>query len=336
MRMLLGFPLLALVAITACTSSPAGEPALDPAPSSATEPSATERPTAEVTEREIQIADESLGPLTFHAIAAGDPAAAEDGRLVLLLHGFPETGESYREFLPALADAGYYAVAPDQRGYSPGARPGDVAEYAVPRLVADTTAIATALGADTFHLVGHDWGGGVAWTAGALFPDRITSLTVLSTPHPDALTDAFADPSGEQAALSSYMITFRQDGTEDQILADGSASFEALFTAGGLPADAAATYAEVLGTPDALGAALDWYRANPLPLAFSLGPVSVPTLFVFGADDGAFSQGAADGTAGYVTGPYTYEVLAGQGHWLPELADAEVTGLLLDHLTSVE
>jgi pimeloyl-ACP methyl ester carboxylesterase len=96
-----------------------------------------------------------LGTLTSSA-AAGDPARAGDGRLVLLLHGFPETDESYRAFLPALADAGYYAVAPNQRGYSPGARPDGVDAYAIDHLTSDTLALATALGADRFQLVGHD------------------------------------------------------------------------------------------------------------------------------------------------------------------------------------
>lgn len=111
---------------------------------------------AAVTERQVRIQDPDLGTLTFDALAAGDPARAGDGRLVLLLHGFPETDESYRAFLPALADAGYYAVAPNQRGYSPGARPDGVDAYAIDHLTSDTLALATALGADRFQLVGHD------------------------------------------------------------------------------------------------------------------------------------------------------------------------------------
>ena len=115
--------------------------------------------------------------MEFRALAAG-PA---DGRLVLLLHGFPETGYTWRRQLEALGRAGYRAVAPDQRGYSPGARPDSVAAYGMSRLVGDVLAIATALGRERFDLVGHDWGGAVAWVVATAAPARVRTLTVLST-----------------------------------------------------------------------------------------------------------------------------------------------------------
>jgi pimeloyl-ACP methyl ester carboxylesterase len=122
--------------------------------------------------------------LTFTADVAG-PAG---GPLVLLLHGFPESRHSWREALPELAKAGYRAVAPDQRGYSPGARPdpADLSNYAFDRLVGDALEIAAAAGygGKRFHLAGHDWGGQVSWGVANAHPERLASLTVLSRPHP--------------------------------------------------------------------------------------------------------------------------------------------------------
>src|SRR5438874_4187587 len=138
--------------------------------------------------------------LTFTADVAG-PAG---GALVLLLHGFPESRYSWREALPALAAAGYRAVAPDQRGYSPGARPdpAELSNYAFDKLVADAIEIAAAAGYDgkRFHLVGHDWGGQVAWGVANAHPGRLASLTVLSRPHPSSFRRALQDPNGDQKA----------------------------------------------------------------------------------------------------------------------------------------
>lgn len=280
----------------------------------------------------IEVDSPVQGMLTFEALVAGDPAAAEDGRLVLLLHGFPETGEAYRDMLTPLAEAGYYAVAPDQRGYSPGARPPDVESYAMTELVADTIGMAEAVGADDFHLVGHDWGGAVAWSTAALVPEAVTTLTVLSTPHPDAIAAALSGPDSGQEEAFSYQEFFRSPGAEDRMLAEGPQSFINLFGASGIPTDELEAYAEVLGTPDALGAALNWYRANALDTGPALGPVTVPTLYVFGTDDGAFVVDTARATEEYVSGPYVYEELAGEGHWLPEVVPDELTALLLAQL----
>ena len=134
--------------------------------------------------------------LTFTADVAG-PAG---GPLVLLLHGFPESRHSWRAALPALAAAGYRAVAPDQRGYSPGARPdpADLANYAFDKLVNDAIEIAAAAGYDgrRFHLVGHDWGGQVSWGVADLHPERLASLTILSRPHPKSFRRALLKEDG--------------------------------------------------------------------------------------------------------------------------------------------
>src|SRR3954465_4099056 len=105
------------------------------------------------------VVDPDLGPLVFDARVAGPI----DGPGVVLLHGFPETSESWNHQMPALAAAGYRVIAPDQRGYSPRARPAGADAYRTERLVADVVALADAARLDRFHLVGHDWGGAIAW-----------------------------------------------------------------------------------------------------------------------------------------------------------------------------
>src|SRR5215469_13002233 len=124
-------------------------------------------------------------------------AGPANGPLVLLLHGYPQTRHTWRHQVPALGAAGYRAVAPDQRGYSPGVRPDParLAAYGIDRLVADVLDLAAASGHGTqpFHLVGHDWGGQVAWITTFRHPERLASLTVLSRPHPAAFRRAFRD-----------------------------------------------------------------------------------------------------------------------------------------------
>ena len=282
----------------------------------------------------LTIRDPVLGRLRFNALLAGDPQAARRGRLVLFLHGFPETAESYRQILPRVARAGYYAVAFTQRGYSPRARPAAVDAYNIINLVGDVTRVAASLGAPTFHLVGHDWGAGVAWLTAALYPNLVTSLTVLSTPDPDALSAAIANARSRQHAASHYIAILRAAGSQNRILADGIKGFKALFAlgGGGIPATIVNAYARALATPAALGAAIDWYRANPFPTP-RLGPIKVPTLYLWGSKDAVFLRSTAEATAAFVKAPYTFCVLPGQGHWLPEDAAPQIFAPLLSQLT---
>jgi pimeloyl-ACP methyl ester carboxylesterase len=147
----------------------------------------------------------TTGPsLTFDVLTAGPSNAP----LVLLLHGFAESFHTWRSQVAALAAAGYRAVAPHQRGYSPGARPDttDASNYEFDELIGDVMDIAAASGqADRrFHLVGHDWGGSIAWGIADRAPERLASLTVLSRPHPNAFNRALQMPDGEQAQRSRH------------------------------------------------------------------------------------------------------------------------------------
>jgi pimeloyl-ACP methyl ester carboxylesterase len=268
----------------------------------------------------------AVGDLVFDARAAG-PA---DGELVLLLHGFPQTSFSWRNQLDALGAAGYRAVAPDQRGYSPGARPADVGEYRVERLVGDVLGFADALGVERFHLVGHDWGGAVAWQVAGRHPERLRTLTSLSTPHPAAFRRSIQD--GEQRDKSSYMLFFRSPEAEPFFLDNDAAGLRALYTASGLADDAVEEYVRVLTQPGAMTAALNWYRAADPGLVEGLGPITTPTMYVWSTYDPALGRDAAEGTAAHVEGPYRFEVLEGVGHWIAEETPDALNTLLVDHL----
>lgn len=273
-----------------------------------------------------------LGPLTFDAVAQG-PA---DGEPVLLLHGFPETSWSWRYVQAGLASTGYRSVAPDLRGYSPGASPQDPAEYGIETLVGDVVGIADQLGWDTFHLVGHDWGGALAWHVAGRHAARLRTLTVVSTPHPvafDAAKKAGPAPDGEdQAEKSSYFDLFRTPGSEDMILADGGDAFRQTLEGIGLDAESAAHYVGRFAQPVDLVGPLNWYRGADPTDSQGLGPITTPTLYVWSTDDVALGRMAAEATGDHVDGPYRFEVLEGISHWIPEEAPDALIGHLLDHL----
>jgi pimeloyl-ACP methyl ester carboxylesterase len=284
--------------------------------------------------------DVHAGAWTFAVDTAGSPDAPQ----VLLLHGFPQTSHTWRDVLPALARAGYYAAAPDQRGYSPGARPSGVAAYATSYLVSDVLALADTLAASgthsRFHLVGHDWGGQLAWLTAAQFPERIRTLTVLSRPHPAAFAAAFAsDPA--QAERSRHHRAFQDPDTARLLLADGARRLRRSLEDQGVPAGVATAYLERLGSEAALDAALNWYRAAATGGSSGLAardvpPVTVPTLYLWGSRDATVGRIAAERTAEHVTGPYAFEVIEGAGHFLTDDAGEQVIAALLAFLARHE
>lgn len=277
--------------------------------------------------RSVQI---PVGSETFDARVDGP----DDGELVLLLHGFPQTSWSWRHQLGALGAAGYRAVAPDQRGYSAGARPSEVERYAIPALVGDAIAVADHFGADRFHLVGHDWGAAVAWQVAGRHQDRLRSLTILSVPHPKAFGRAISGEDGsDQATRSSYVDFFRSDGAADAFVQNGGDGLRSMFAMTGLTDDIE-PYVEVLLQPGAMQAALNWYRAASLTDADRLGPITMPTLFVWSTDDPALGPDAAKWTEECVAGPYRFEVFEGVGHWIAESEPQRLNALLLEHLAT--
>jgi pimeloyl-ACP methyl ester carboxylesterase len=255
-----------------------------------------------------------------------------DGEVVVLLHGFPQDATSWRSITPALNAAGYRTLAPDQRGYSPGARPTGVANYRTRPLVDDVVALLDAAGVQQAHLVGHDWGGGVAWAVGADQPQRLRTLTVLSTPHPRAMVAAALKG---QALRSWYFLLFQPPGLAERVLAPGSRGWRTLLT--GLPADTVQRYSTRMSQPGAFTAALAWYRALPGDQrhpSVKVGRITVPTLYVWGTRDPALGRAAATATADSVTAPYRFEALVDAGHWLPDLHGEDVAAMLLEHLAA--
>jgi pimeloyl-ACP methyl ester carboxylesterase len=267
--------------------------------------------------------------LVFDSWIAG-PA---DGPLVLLLHGFPQSRHAWTDQLAALADAGFRAVAPDQRGYSPGARPdpADLSNYTIDRLVADVIEIAEAVGGTgtRLHLAGIDWGGQVAWSVAAAHPDRLLSLSVLSRPHPDAFTAAF-DSDPDQQHRSRHHRAFLDPATGPALLADGTASLRQILAGAGLWPERIDDYLSVVGDPAAMEAALAWYRATGLRIA--LPPIAVPTCYIWGDDDVSVGRAAAEGTAAHVCADYRFEVLDGVGHFSSDQAPRRISALLIAHM----
>ena len=271
--------------------------------------------------------------LTFDALVAGEANAP----LVLLLHGFAESMHCWDAQVDALAAAGYRAVAPSQRGYSPGARPDpdDTANYLIDRLMDDAMAIVAASGhADRrFHLAGHDWGGSIAWALADRFPQAIASLTVLSRPHPNAFNRALLKTDAEQAQRSRHHTAFLEPDAADVVLADDSKWLRERLAANGVPPAAIAQHLAVLGNKEAMEAALAWYRARGAIRA-PLGPIRVPTLYIWGDADDTVGRVAAEGTVDFVAAPYCFEVLPGIGHFAADQAPERVSELMLRHLAA--
>jgi pimeloyl-ACP methyl ester carboxylesterase len=273
-----------------------------------------------------------VGDLSFDVRADGP----EDGRPVLLLHGFPQTSLSWAAVTPRLTEAGLRTYAPDQLGYSPGARPGEVEAYSMQNLAQVTADLMTAMEIPVADVVGHDWGANVAWTLGAWHPDRIRSLTAVSVPHPAAYTAAFrADP--EQKERSSYIRLFWQAGkAEEVLLAVGARRLRRMLAGAdqdsGVPAGAIDEYVAVLSAPGALTAALNWYRA--MSSGVRVDPVGVPTTYVWSDGDVAIGRTAAEACANFVTGDYRFVELPGVTHWIPEQAPDQLATAILDRISS--
>jgi pimeloyl-ACP methyl ester carboxylesterase len=269
--------------------------------------------------------------LTFDALIAGEASAP----LVMLLHGFAESMHCWRAQVKALAAAGYRAVAPSQRGYSPGARPdtNDKANYHIDRLMDDAMAIVAACGDSDrrFHLAGHDWGGSIAWGLADRYTARLASLTVLSRPHPNAFNRALQMPGSDQAQRSRHHKAFLEPDAADVVLADDAKWLRERLTAAGVPLAAIEQHLQVLGNKQAMEAALAWYRARGA-IRSPLGPIRVPTLYIWGDADDTVGPAAAEGTGDFIAAPYCFEILKGVGHFAADQVPDRVSELLLEHV----
>ncbi|MDP9429904.1 MAG: alpha/beta fold hydrolase [Actinomycetota bacterium] len=258
----------------------------------------------------------------------GGPA---DGDPVVLLHGFPQDAAAFTALAERLHAAGLRTLAPDQRGYSPGARPSGRAAYRLRELTADVLALLDAAGLGSAHVVGHDWGGLVGWALASWHLDRVRTLTSLSVPHPAAMAKAFV--TSDQALRSYYMALFQLPVLPERLLlAAGGELLRRILLRGDLPPDLAEHYVARMREPGALSAAIAWYRALPLDTRDPVGRVRVPTLHVWSTGDAFLGRAATERTQAFVDAPYRLEVLQGVPHWIPELAPERTAELLTGHV----
>lgn len=260
-------------------------------------------------------------------------ARPDDGAPVLLLHGFPETSYMWRGLMASLAENGYRCLAPDMRGYSSGARPAELEAYNYEHLVSDVHAIAEAAGFDRYHLIGHDWGAIVGWAVVCSDDSHIASWTAMSVPHYRSFAEAVRDDP-EEEFYRGILKVFVDPDTAAGMSADGAKAMRAFWTSSA--PDEIEEYASVFGDPAALQAALNYYvacrsHARALDGPFEFGPVSTPTLFLWGKDDVAIRPMCVDNAARYMTGPYR-RVDLDAGHWLVQEQPEQVRDEVLRHL----
>jgi len=284
--------------------------------------------------------------LTFSALAAGD-ASGHRG-LVVLLHGFPDTPDSFRHQLHALADAGYRAVAPMMRGYEPESQPTD-GDYSLSALATDVTGWLDQLGATSAHLVGHDWGAVVAFVAGAQCPERFTTITAMAIPPFTRIPGAIARVP-RQLLRSWYMNWFQVPFVSDwSVTVRERWLLQRLWRkwSPGLNLDPASWEAirRVFDQPGVVGAALGYYRQNATPPillglrktpAMNTSIIPVPTLIINGFSDGCMDRRMFDHTiddADFPAGVVHVE-LPDAGHFLQLEQPDEITQLLIDHLAT--
>ncbi|MHC5212545.1 MAG: alpha/beta fold hydrolase [Planctomycetota bacterium] len=287
-------------------------------------------------------------------------AGPEDGRLLLLLHGFPEGASAWKHQIDAFARSGFRVWAPDQCGYGMSDRPPDIASYRLDRLGADALGLIDAAGRDTADVVGHDWGGAVAWWIAGAAPERVSRLVVLNCPHPDVLRRALLTQP-RQMLRSWYMAFFQLPWLPEKVASAGghrllvwglrSSSRPGTFT----DADLAA-YREDWGRPGALRSMIHWYRA----LRLRVPRPAVPMGAVRGGDAGVGAGDAGGREQGRITQPSLLiwgvldralgrelaapslarcdrgriEFLEQATHWLQHEEPDRVNALILEHLRS--
>ncbi|AZG46918.1 alpha/beta fold hydrolase [Gordonia insulae] len=252
-----------------------------------------------------------------------------DGSPLVLLHGFPQRATAWELVVPLLHEKGFRTIAPDQRGYSPRARPSRRRDYRAGELVGDVIALIDALGVDTVDLVGHDWGAFVAWAVAARHPDRITTLTAISVPHPSAFIQAM--PRG-QLLRSWYMAAFNLPKLPELFLSKALRPEAGGGARMGLPEPFAGRFYDDIVTSGALTGALNWYRGMPFWTTDDRATpkVVIPTTYLWSDEDFALGKAGARLTATWVDAPYEFRIVHGADHWLPESRPDDVAAAIID------
>ena len=278
------------------------------------------------------------------AVQLGGP---EDAEPIVLLHGFPESHRTWRAVAPDLA-GDYRVVAPDQRGFAGSDKPQDVGAYKTDRIVEDLIALADALDLPTFTLVGHDWGGAVAWLAALRHPDRVARLVIVNAPHPLVFQKSVIEDEAQRAA-SQYIRAFRNPLMEAGIRAMGLDSFyEKTFGSHAdlskVPEEERQAYLDEWGQEGALTAMLNWYRASeiqvpevdeeaspPLWTHMPFPHVEVPTLVIWALKDKALLPVQLDGLHDLVD-DLRIVIVADAGHFVPWEKPGPVIAAIRDFL----
>ena len=281
------------------------------------------------TKNQVVIKQINANGMSFKCRTAG---IGNGGEPIIFLHGFPESSIIWSRIMVDLAAQGYQCVAPDQRGYSEGARPKKNKDYSVDKLASDVIAIADAFGFKKIHLVGHDWGAGAGWTAVQLYPDRINDWTALSIPHMKSFYDAKKyDPY--QIEKSKYISRFQVPIIPElKIKAKDFKTLRDLWVVHS--AEEVDDYLKILSPFSGRKAALAWYRANKeQPIEY--GDVHIPTLFIWGNDDLAIGRASVEGTKQYMKGEYKFIEL-NAGHWLIQEKYDDICKEITEHIKNHE
>ena len=252
-----------------------------------------------------------------------------EGSPVVLIHGWPDSGQLWRHQVPYLAARGFRVVIPDMRGFGQSDRPDGVDAYSLLNAVADVTGLLDELGIEAAHVVGHDWGAAVGWLTAMFQPGRVRRLVAVSVPHP------LAPPTLRQREMAWYQLFFQFEGVaEASLQADDWALLRTLTRGDG----DIERYIADLSRPGALTASLNWYRANLAPRMpgqrLELPPVTAPTLGIWSTRDHYLDGERMRQSGEIVAGPWCYVEIPDASHWIPLDAPGRLNELLLDWLTA--
>jgi len=284
-----------------------------------------DRPDAESIHREVN-------GVTVHAVRAGEGSDP----LVVLLHGFPDFWYGWRHQIEALADAGFRVLVPDGRGYNLSEKPAGIRSYRVAELSADIAGLIAAESGERAHVVGHDWGGGVAWDLALRHPKMVDRLGVVNAPHPTAFRSALASDL-RQIARSWYMGFLQLPRLPEWYLGrSGAANVIGILRQGSGPGafdpGELDHYREAWQHPGAIRGAVNYYRALRHYEAPPRETVSAPTLILWGENDRALGAGLVDASAAYCADARLERFPEGS-HWVHREHREAVNGRLIAHLT---
>ena len=264
--------------------------------------------------------------LTFKCRVSG---MNNSGDTVILLHGFPETSRMWYKLIKVLDSENFRVIAPDQRGYSPGARPLKIKDYKINALTLDIINIANLFDANRFHLIGHDWGAAVGWVICSMFKKRVISYSALSVPHLDAFSNAISNDE-VQKKKSYYIKLFRIRFLPELYFKMFSYSrLRAIWSS--INREEIKHYLKVFSQKNALKAALNWYRATNLRSTRKIGYIFSPTLMIYGIRDVAIGEKAVNQTARHIKGPYCVKKI-NSSHWLIQESFDIISKEILNHL----